>query len=190
MAAFDHLILDEATLDAARGGEPDACEAIFRRFERPVYTIALRMCGNRDDALDVLQETFIHALERLDQYRGEGPFWPWLKQVAVSQALMRLRKEKRFRLWQRESRTPEPEQPGPGGEERDLADALASLPDTSRAVVWLYDVEGYTHVEIAKLMGRTVSFSKSQLARAHARLKLRLEGHEEDASCTQALKIS
>ena len=54
----------------------------------------------------------------------------------------------------------------------DLESALARLSETSRAVVWLHDVEGYTHEEIATQMGKTVSFSKSQLARAHQRLRL------------------
>jgi RNA polymerase sigma-70 factor (ECF subfamily) len=54
----------------------------------------------------------------------------------------------------------------------DLEAALERLSDTSRAVVWLHDVEGYTHDEIATMMNKTVSFSKSQLARAHARLRL------------------
>ena len=53
----------------------------------------------------------------------------------------------------------------------DLETAMSRLSDTARAVVWLHDVEGYTHEEIANQMGRTVSFSKSQLARAHARLR-------------------
>lgn len=188
MGAHDHLTIDRDILDAARDGDAGACEAIFRRFERPVYTLALRLCGNRDEALDVLQDSFIHALERLGQFRGDGPFWPWLKQVVVTQALMRMRKEKRFRMWQREVRGPEPEAPGPLGEDRDLAEALAALPETSRMVVWLYDVEGYTHAEIGRLMGKSVSFSKSQLARAHAKLRARLGGIEEEAQCTQALR--
>jgi RNA polymerase sigma-70 factor (ECF subfamily) len=63
----------------------------------------------------------------------------------------------------------------------DLERAFEGLSETSRAVVWLHDVEGYTHEEIAERMGRTVSFSKSQLARAHARLRRRLgEGPEND----------
>jgi RNA polymerase sigma-70 factor (ECF subfamily) len=53
----------------------------------------------------------------------------------------------------------------------DLEAALERLGETSRAVVWLHDVEGYTHEEIAGMMGKTASFSKSQLARAHARLR-------------------
>ena len=58
-----------------------------------------------------------------------------------------------------------------GGLRMDLEAALERLPETSRAVVWLHDVEGYTHEEIAGMMGKTVSFSKSQLARAHTRLR-------------------
>ena len=53
----------------------------------------------------------------------------------------------------------------------DLEAAVTRLPETSRAVVWLHDVEGYTHEDIAELMGKSVSFSKSQLARAHLRLR-------------------
>lgn len=190
MGAHDHLTLDQATLEAARAGDADAREAIYRRFERPVYSLARRLLDSQEDAMDTVQDTFIHAFERLQQYRGDGPFWPWLKQVAASQALMRLRRERRFRFWQQSEPGDEPQAPAPRGEDRELAEALAELPAATRAVVWLYDVEGYTHAEIAQLTGRTVSYSKSQLARAHARLRARLEGTEEEAPCTRVLKIS
>jgi RNA polymerase sigma-70 factor (ECF subfamily) len=62
-----------------------------------------------------------------------------------------------------------------GPEHVDLEKALASLSPVSRAVVWLHDVEGYTHNEIGRLMGKSGSFSKSQLARAHLRLQVLLE---------------
>ncbi len=61
--------------------------------------------------------------------------------------------------------------PGPDAAAVDVARALAALTPTARAVVWLYEVEGWTHEEIAGSFGRTVSFSKSQLARAHERLR-------------------
>jgi RNA polymerase sigma-70 factor (ECF subfamily) len=66
----------------------------------------------------------------------------------------------------------------------DVERALASLPALTRSVVWLHDVEGYTHGEIARLLGRTASFSKSQLARAHARLRELLEQPAGSSSCT------
>jgi RNA polymerase sigma-70 factor (ECF subfamily) len=69
--------------------------------------------------------------------------------------------------------------------------AMAELSDTARSVVWLHDVEGYTHREIGKMMGRTASFSKSQLARAHDRLRTSLEGAPQEGEpllCDPVLK--
>jgi RNA polymerase sigma-70 factor (ECF subfamily) len=65
----------------------------------------------------------------------------------------------------------------------DLERALASLPALSRTVVWLHDVEGYTHAEIGRLLGYTTSFSKSQLARAHLRLRELLDPPDESLPC-------
>jgi RNA polymerase sigma-70 factor (ECF subfamily) len=95
-----------------------------------------------------------------------------VKRIAASKALMRVRREK----YRDADELPED---GPavginGADvplQLDLEAALMQLPDTSRAVVWMHDVEGYTHEDIAEMMGKTVSFSKSQLARAHARLR-------------------
>jgi RNA polymerase sigma-70 factor (ECF subfamily) len=69
------------------------------------------------------------------------------------------------------------------GDTVDLERALARLGDTARAVVWLHDVEGYTHAEIGRLLGGTASFSKSQLARAHAHLRELLESDGVKATC-------
>ena len=72
-----------------------------------------------------------------------------------------------------------------------LERAVDELPDTARVVVWLHDVEGYTHKEIGQMMGYTASFSKSQLARAHERLRVLLQGEQEESGtelCTPVLK--
>ena len=70
----------------------------------------------------------------------------------------------------------------------DLDSALNSLPDVSRAVVWLHDVEGFTHKEIAEYMGKTESFSKSQLSRAYQRLRPMLESHHVPQAGASALR--
>ena len=72
----------------------------------------------------------------------------------------------------------------------DLDAALANLPDVARAVVWLHDVEGFTHKEIAGLMGKTESFSKSQLSRAYRRLRPMLEVPQDDAEPAAAVARS
>jgi RNA polymerase sigma factor (sigma-70 family) len=153
----------------ARAGDFAALERLYRTYERPVYTLARRLTRSAEDAEDVLQDTFLEVCRSLKQWRGEGSLWGWVRTIAASKALMRYRREK-LREWE-----PLGDEVGEGGDDvplrMDLEAALARLSDRSRAVVWMHDVEGYTHEEIAELMGMTTSFSKSQLARAHERLR-------------------
>ncbi|HUP93190.1 MAG TPA: sigma-70 family RNA polymerase sigma factor [Solimonas sp.] len=168
--AFD-LPLDPATLAAARGGGRHALEAIYKAFERAVFTLARRMTNCPDAAQDVVQNTFLRAFRSLHQYRGEAPFGHWLRSVAATEALMHLRAGRRFlELFEPDA----VEDASPAVEDvvnADLERALGLLPPVPRAVMWLYHVEGYTHPEIAALSGRSVSFSKSQLSRAHHKLR-------------------
>jgi RNA polymerase sigma factor (sigma-70 family) len=185
--------VDELLLARAKAGNEAALEALFRHFEAPVYTLARRLTRTPHDAEDVLQETFLEVVRSIGQFRGEGSFAGWIRRVAASKALMRLR--------QQASRIPEQElseeladavaadhnhgvAPIATAPERlDLEAALARLPGTARIVIWLHDVEGYSHEEIAAMAGKTASFSKSQLARAHARLRELLSPRSE-GPCT------
>jgi RNA polymerase sigma-70 factor (ECF subfamily) len=167
-----YLLADaESVVARAREGDEAALEALYRAFEAPVYTLARRICRTTEDAEDVLQETFFEVCRSIGRYREEGSLWGWVRTIAASKALMRLRRNKyrdtdelndELVIGQRKEET---------HLRMDLEAALERLPETSRAVVWLHDVEGYTHDEIAGMMGKTASFSKSQLARAHARLR-------------------
>lgn len=171
----------DALLERVRRGDRTAFEQLYRRFERPVYTLAVRMLtgshtDGRDEAADVLQETMLKVFRRLHEFRGDGaPFWSWLRQVAVNEALMRLRSRRRHEFDvalddgdELEDHAPPP--PAAADAAR-LQRALAELPATTRSVIWLYHAEGYTHEEIGALMQRTASFSKSQLARGTRRLR-------------------
>ncbi len=160
----------EAVLPRLRVGDPEAQEALFRAFEAPVYSLARRICRTTEDAEDVLQETFIEVFKSIHQFRGQGSIWGWVRTVASSKALMRLRRNK-YRDTDDLVDDVAPMKREDTALRMDLEAALEHLSETSRAVVWLHDVEGYTHEEIAGMMDRTVSFSKSQLARAHARLR-------------------
>ena len=168
------LAVPDILVARAKTGDLEALEALYRAFETPVYNLALRMLRRSEDAEDVLQETFLEVVRSIKQYRGEGHLWGWVRQIAVSKTLMRIR---RGQLRDTEELHEEYTQAGSGlgvggvPARIDLERAFERLTPTSRAVVWLHDVEGYTHEEIAERMDRTVSFSKSQLARAHARLR-------------------
>jgi len=158
---------------SAQPGDEAALEALYRAFETPVYNLVRRILRRPEDAEDVLQETFLEVVRNIKQYRGEGYLWGWIRRIATTKALMRIRREQ---VRETESLDEEPGKPGMHiAANLDLERAFDRLSETSRAVVWLHDVEGYTHEEIADQMGKTVSFSKSQLARAHARLRRMLD---------------
>ncbi|MBA3343825.1 MAG: sigma-70 family RNA polymerase sigma factor [Gemmatimonadales bacterium] len=161
----------ESVVAQARAGDPAAFEALFRAFEVPVYNLARRICRTAEDAEDVLQETFFEICRSIARYREEGSLWGWIRTIAASKALMRLRRNKYRETEELHEEVATGNRREDAHLRMDLEAALERLSETSRAVVWLHDVEGYTHDEIAGMMGKTPSFSKSQLARAHARLR-------------------
>lgn len=164
------LTVPDILVARAKAGDLEALEALYRAFETPVYNLARRMCRTSEDAEDVLQETFLEVVRSIKSYRGEGHLWGWVRRIAATKALMRLRHEKLRATDELHDETAGGP-PASVGARVDLERAFEHLSETSRAVVWLHDVEGFTHEEIAEQMGKTVSFSKSQLARAHARLR-------------------
>ncbi len=168
--------LDEMTLARARRGDMGACEQIYRKYQQPAYSFAFRICQCRELSRDVTQEAFITAFGKLRQFRGDAPFWGWLRRVVVNHtisALRKLPKADAVELQEFHAHTD-------GDHERiglsmDLESALSTLGREDRAVVWLHDVEGYNHREIAGLFGKTESFSKTRLSRARAKLRAVLE---------------
>ena len=168
----------DALLRRACKGEVAAFEQIYRWFERPVYTLGLRMLGDPDEAMDLLQDAMLKVCRRIGEFRGESPFWGWLRQIAVNEALMRLRRRSPVDLV---AEVPEPLThedsllPSHAADSAMLERALAQLPDITRSVLWLYHAEGFTHEEIATQMGRSTSFSKSQLMRGLRRLRTLLD---------------
>lgn len=166
--------IDDLAIARARSGDLEALERLYRAYEAMVYSLARRICLTSEDAEDVLQETFLEVCRSIERFRGNGPgsLTAWIKRIAASKALMWVRREKYRETDElREDGAMAGRRPADVGLRLDLEAAMQRLPPTSRAVVWLHDVEGYTHEDIAELMDRTVSFSKSQLARSHRRLR-------------------
>lgn len=156
-----------------------AHEIIFRTYSAPVYSLMARMTGSTATADDLLQETFIEVIRSIGSFRGDASLATWIRKIAVSKCLMHLRSawNNRATLFRDLGDGQTEYEPAVAADtpltlvQMDLERALARLSDTARVVVILHDVEGYTHREIAELLGKSVSFSKSQLARAHQRLR-------------------
>jgi RNA polymerase sigma-70 factor (ECF subfamily) len=197
MSSFLQTDLANEVVDLARTGDRGAREHIYRTFERPVRTLARRLIARHAAAEDVAHDVFVDVLTRLHQFDGRGSFAGWVRSITVNRCLMHLRSP-----WQRGLRWFDPwsdESPGgfpqvAGARNQDLGidieRALATLPDTARLVVWLHDVEGYTHPQIGTLLGGTASLSKSQLARAHAQLRELLDAPGEKSSTCMPISTS
>lgn len=183
MSKFSDIQIDGAIVRRAQRGDVRAHEIIYRAFSSPVYSLCLRFTRVPAHAEDLVQETFIEVMRSVAKFRGEAAIGSWIRRIAVTKALMFLRS-----AWTSRSRSfaDDWDDLTPGDnvshgisrhpdDALDLDAALANLPTVSRTVVWLHDVEGFTHKEIATLMGKTESFSKSQLSRAYQRLKPMLE---------------
>ena len=188
MSKFADIQIDPAIVKRAARGDARAHEIIYRAFAAPVYSLCLRFTRVPAQAEDLVQETFIEIMRSIAKFRGEAALGSWIRRIAVSKALMYLRSAWTARGqsladdWHEVTPAENAGQGVPAQTDvaLDLDAALANLPSVSRTVVWLHDVEGFTHKEIAALMGKTESFSKSQLSRAYQRLRPMLSVPGED----------
>lgn len=158
----------------ARRGDDAAFESLFHLHARAVHGFALRLTGDHAAAEDIVQETFIKMFGFLGGFREGAPLRPWLKRVAGNLAIDRLRRQRPQldapldeEAWADHGAGPDLLAEGEG--------LLRRLPPLVRTVVWLHEMEGWSHLEIARRFGRTQSWSKSLLARGLARLRGELE---------------
>lgn len=163
--------------------EVAAFEQIYRWFERPAYTLAKRLLDDAEEAREVLHDALLRAWEQSDSYRGDAPFWGWLRQITVNEALMRLRRRRIDFV----EDLPEDLERARASEALvldrvALEQALSELGPATRAAVWLHLVEGYGHDEIGRMFDRTPSYSKSQVSRGVRRLRERLATPLEEPS--------
>jgi RNA polymerase sigma-70 factor (ECF subfamily) len=185
MAATASAVSD-ALLAACRRGEEAAQFRLYHLLSYQLMGVCLRYCPSRAEAEDALQNTFVKLFTRLDQYRGDGPFEAWARRVAVHTSLHaveqhRLRHPTGAGAADLDDHTPDLPSAEPSAFDTlaadDLLRCLATLPPGYRTVLNLYAVEGYSHPEIAELLGISEGTSKSQLSRARQLLAQRLRLH-------------
>ncbi|MGZ6080047.1 MAG: RNA polymerase sigma factor [Myxococcaceae bacterium] len=165
---------DEELLQAARAGDDEALEALLARHEKQVFRFGLRMCGNEEDARDVLQETLLAAFKGMRQFRGDAQLSTWLYQVARSFCTKARRRGagEPARHESLEGPAREVSAPASAPDERAharemarvLQEALLALPESQREVVLLRDVEGLSAEEAARVVGIEVPALKSPAA--------------------------
>jgi RNA polymerase sigma-70 factor, ECF subfamily len=185
---------DADLVTRAKAGELEAFEALTNRYEQRVYSLALRMLRQEQDAEDVTQQTFLSAVENLDGFRGDASFATWLLRIATYAALKVIRKKRGLNTVSLEEATEESENYGtiPHPEyiadwrqspeqlvqrneiQRLLDDALAKLDDKHRLVFLLRDVEGLSVKETAEALALSEANTKVRLLRARLQLREQL----------------
>lgn len=169
-------VVDERELIArVQGGDRVAARELYDAHAPRVHRLIYRIVGDANLTEEFTQDTFVKAFTRLDRFRGESSLGTWIHAIAVSMALNGLRRLKRHR----EHETPldsarelahEPRVGEPDLRDR-LRQAIDDLPEKLRVTVVLHDVEGYTHLEIARMTGVPEGTCKTRLAGGRARLR-------------------
>jgi len=181
------MTTDQLIVRRAMDGDERALRQLWMQHAPHIDAVVLRLCGDRDLAADVAQEVWIQIFRALPGYRGESQFSTWAHRIAVNRTLNALRKVRRLARVELDI---DEGAAVTGDAERDsertflaesIDQAVQRLAPGARTVFTLHDVEGYTHEEIAQELGITTGGSKSQLAKARAKLR-RLLGHLTDVS--------
>ena len=177
--------LDAPLVEQARQGDRAALETLIRRHSRPAARLAVRLLGNREDAEDVVQESFTRAYLNLKNFRGRSSFRTWLMRITLNLAQDQLRRRSR-RTADSSSALLDLQQlvapeagPRRGVEARDqvahLNRALEELPPRQKTALQLKIYEGLEYTEIAAVLGTTVGAARVYLALARQSLRRRYE---------------
>jgi len=177
-------------VDRARDGDRDAFGELVALHQKEVYTLAVRLVRDRDQASDVAQDAFIRAWRAMPNFRGDAKFSTWLHRITVNTAWTHRTKQNRVRLDPLESLVSEPQStsldPVRAGESVSIGPkieaALGELSHSIRSVVVLKDVYDWSHAEIAEHLGISVTAAKVRLHRGRKDLRTRLDGCQDGAT--------
>ncbi len=145
---------------------------LYKQYSKAMYNLAYRMMNNREDAEDILQETFTECFRKIETFRFESTFGAWLKSILLNRCINQIRKKKAELVYYENI-------PAIASEDEEeiiydtdkIFKGIEQLPDGYRIVLTLYLLEGYDHTEISQIMGISESTSKSQYSRAKEKLR-------------------
>ena len=175
-----HITTDEL-VRRCKNGERKAQEMLYKQFAAKMLGVCLRYATDKMEAEDMLQNGFIKVFVKMDDYRGEGSFEGWIRRIMVHSAIEYYRKHRKMTIVDITDSGYEPGvEPAAAGrlDAKDLMRLIQQLSPGYRMVFNLYALEGYSHREIAEIVGITEGASKSQLSRARSILKEQIEKME------------
>lgn len=178
--------MDTELVRKAAAGDSDAFEQLVLSYEKPIYNLCLRMCGNADDAMDLTQETFLKAWRSLGSFRADAAFSTWLYRLCSNLCIDHLRREQKRKVLplhvedgEGDERPLEVPDPAAGPEDhlsaqedrQQVADALQSLEPEYREALTLRVVHELSYADIAAVLQVREGTVKSRIARAREKMR-------------------
>lgn len=171
-------ILQLELVEQCKANNRSAQLQLYRKYSEGMFCVAIRFLKNEDDAEDVLQESFVKAFQRIEQFKGEVTFGAWLKRIVVNGCIDFLKSKKHRLVELDEGYMHVEDESGwevqDGIDLNDVKQAIEELPEKYRFVVQLFLVEGYDHSEISEILRISETASRTRLLRGKARLKEQL----------------
>jgi RNA polymerase sigma-70 factor (ECF subfamily) len=160
-------------IEECKKGDNKAQYRLYNQYSKAMYNLAYRMTNCREDAEDILQETFVDCFRNIGNFRFESTFGAWLKAILINRSINHLRKKKTNLILLDNV----PETASGDDESEEIYDTakvfkcIEMLPDGYRIILTLYLLEGYDHTEISQILDISESTSKSQYSRAKDKLR-------------------
>ncbi|HDR88232.1 MAG TPA: sigma-70 family RNA polymerase sigma factor [Bacteroidetes bacterium] len=168
-------IPDQQLVQGCLEGKEYCQEVLYKRYFSYAMSVCIRYAGNQDEAMKAVNDSFMKVLESLENYDPSKPFKPWYAKILVNTAIDRYRIHFRYRSKFADEDISEDREPEAEMDMdlavNDILELYRHLPEQYRVTFNLYEMDGYTHEEIAQMLGITVSTSRSNLARAKKMLR-------------------
>jgi RNA polymerase sigma-70 factor (ECF subfamily) len=173
---LEHPDITRDIIERSRKGNRQAQYQLYQMYSKAMFNICYRFMNDKEEAEDMLQESFTEAFRRLDSFRYESTFGAWLKRIVVNRCINEINRKKASLEFFEDMSPFEEEEDRPDDYETGLSVdkikmAMEELPKGSRMIFSLYLLEGYDHQEISEILKISESNSKTQYMRAKQRIK-------------------
>lgn len=168
-----------------RKGDQRSQMQIYKLYYKAMFNTSLRIVGNKSDAEDVMQDSFIDAFQKIDQYGEDGSFGGWLKRIVVNNSLDHLHKNKNETELKDHMEVVESENESDDMNKIrlvDIKEALKKIKEEYRVIISLYLFDGYDHEEISEILNISYNLSRTRYSRARKKLKDRIEIIQKERS--------